>query len=73
MAAPTEKTHPNRAAFPKGMSGPALRALHHAGVRSLADLSGWTEADLASLHGMGLKGIDLLREALEAAGRRFRR
>jgi DNA-directed RNA polymerase alpha subunit len=69
---PAETTHPNRAAFPTGLSGPALRALHAAGIRSVADLTRWTESDLAALHGMGPKGLDALRTALAASGRGFR-
>ena len=65
-------THPNKAAFPKGLSGPALRALHSAGVRSIADLTRWTEADLGALHGMGPKALTALRSALAASGREFR-
>lgn len=72
MTRPTERTHPNRAAFPPGMSGPSLRALGVAGVRAMDDLTEWTEAELARLHGMGPKGIALLRDALAASGRGFR-
>jgi hypothetical protein len=68
----TEATHPNRAAFPAGMGGPALRALHGAGVRSMADLEARTEAELLALHGMGGKAMGILRDALAASGRRFR-
>jgi hypothetical protein len=60
-------------AFPKGVSGPALRALHGAGVRSLEDLTGWTEADLGRLHGMGPKALVVLRAALDAEGLQFRK
>lgn len=73
MVSARESTHPNEAAFPRGMSGPALRALHDAGVRSVNDLARWTEADLAALHGMGPKALGVLRAALEASGRSFRR
>jgi Helix-hairpin-helix domain len=73
MARPTDTTHPNRAAFPNGVSGPALRALSAAGVRSVADLAHWSEADLAALHGMGPKALAVLRAALETSGRSFRR
>lgn len=55
------------------MSGPALRALHAAGVRSIPDLARWTVADLTALHGMGPKALELLRTALTAAGRTFHR
>jgi hypothetical protein len=69
---PTESTHPNRAAFPPGMGGPSLRALHVAGVRSMPELEAWTEADLLALHGMGPRALGILRDALAASGRQFR-
>lgn len=68
----TEATHPNRAVFPAGVGGPALRALQVAGVRSMADLEGHTEAELLAVHGMGPKAVGILRDALAASGRRFR-
>ena len=73
MARTTDATHPNKAVFPPGISGPALRALSSAGIRSMADLTRWTEAELAKLHGMGPKALNALRGALEASGRSFRR
>ena len=69
MKTPTDITHPNRAAFPSGMSGPALRALATAGIRSMDDVAGWEESDIAALHGMGPKGIRVLRDALTASTR----
>lgn len=72
MAKPTETSHPNRDAFPAGVSGPALRALDRAGVRSVGDLAKWVETDLAALHGMGPKAVAALRDALAAAGGHFR-
>lgn len=72
MTPPTDATRPNRAAFPEGLSGPALRALDSAGIRSLHDLESWTEHDVGRLHGMGPKGIRLLRDALATTGRSFR-
>lgn len=73
MTVARETTHPNEAAFPKGVSGPALRALHGAGVKSLRDLSKWSEADLARLHGMGPKALGALKAAMDAEGLKFRR
>jgi DNA-directed RNA polymerase alpha subunit len=70
---PADATHPNRATFPTGLSGPALRALHTAGIRSVDELTRLTERDLAALHGMGPKGIVVLRDALRARGLEFRR
>ena len=72
MGKPSDATHPNRAGFPPGISGPALRALAGAGVRSVADLGQWTEEELAALHGMGPKAITILRGALVASGGAFR-
>lgn len=62
----SETTHPNQAAFPPGVGGPALRALHTAGIRSIADLAKWTETDLAALHGIGPKALKILQAALAA-------
>ena len=68
-----DSTHPNASAFPPGLSGPALRALAHAGIHSLAQLAQWREEDVAQLHGMGPKGIRMLREALGVQQRHFKR
>ena len=65
MTRPDEATHPNRSAFPDGISGPALRALDTVGIRSMHDLESWTEHDLGSLHGMGPKGGQSALEAGE--------
>lgn len=73
MATKPESTHPNAAAFPAGLSGPALRALAHAGIRTMAQLAQWTASDVAALHGMGPKGIRILEHALADQGRHFRR
>ena len=66
-----ESTHPNEAAFPKGLSGPALRALKRANIKSMTQLSKWKESDLAELHGMGPKGIRILKAALGRQKRHF--
>ena len=72
MARTTDATHPNKAAFPAGVGGPALRALSSAGIRSMDDVAQWTEANLAKLHGMGPKALGVLRSELEASRRSFR-
>lgn len=71
MATRTDATHPNADAFPR-LSGPALRALARAGIRSMHQLSKWTESDVRQLHGMGPKGVRILIAALKVQGRRFR-
>jgi hypothetical protein len=72
MTSRSAATHPNADAFPAGLSGPALRALHHAGIRSVADLATRTEREVAGLHGMGPKGTQILKAALRAQGLGFR-
>ncbi|MBX3132323.1 MAG: hypothetical protein KF689_02895 [Gemmatimonadaceae bacterium] len=72
MTKPRSTTHPNEEAFPHGVGGPVLRALHHAGIRTMTQLARWSEPELAALHGVGPKGIRLLREGLRRQRLRFR-
>jgi hypothetical protein len=65
-------THPNADAFPRGMPGPALRALAKAKLRSMSDLTRTTPAELQALHGMGPKAIRMLADSLALQGLRFR-
>lgn len=67
-----DATHPNAAAFPHGLGGPALRALAHAGIKSMAAVAQWTEKDLLALHGMGPKGIRMLKAGLADQARHLR-
>lgn len=57
--------------FPPGVSQPALRALHGAGIQRLEQLTTCSEAELLKLHGMGPKALGVLRQALEARGLKF--
>ena len=66
MSADRTRTHPNEAAFPKGLSGPALRALANAGIGSMAEVARWSDADLVALHGFGPRGLRVVRDALHA-------
>jgi predicted flap endonuclease-1-like 5' DNA nuclease len=68
-----DATHPNAARMPHGLSGPALRALARAGIRSTATLARWTEADLAALHGIGPKAIRTIKDALARHAQHLRR
>jgi hypothetical protein len=59
--------------LPAGLARPALRALASAGITRTADFERVTEAELAKLHGMGPKAIDLIRQALADARLTFRK
>lgn len=73
MSKKTESTHPNAAAFPAGLSGPALRALANAGIRSMTQLAEYTADDIAAMHGMGPKAVRLLEQELAVRERGFKR
>lgn len=68
---PTESTHPNASAFPP-IGGPALRALDTAGIRSLSAVTQWSEGELLALHGMGARGVNILKQALATRGQHLR-
>lgn len=53
------------------ISEPATRALHLIGVTNLEQVSEHTEKQISELHGMGPKGVRMLREALEQHGLSF--
>ena len=55
---------PQGSSLPAKLSQPALRALAGAGIVNLEQLTTVTEAELLKLHGMGPKGIRILRQAL---------
>ena len=48
------------------VAAPAQRALDSAGIANLKQLSKFTEAEVAQLHGMGPNALGKLREALKA-------
>ncbi|GAB2600423.1 helix-hairpin-helix domain-containing protein [Pseudactinotalea suaedae] len=52
--------------LPRSIGRPATRALAEAGITSLDELARLSEAELASLHGIGPKAVAILRDALAA-------
>lgn len=58
--------------FPK-LAQPALRALTGAGIRSLEQLTGYSEAEIRQLHGIGPNALKTLDEALKAKGLSFQK
>ncbi len=47
------------------IGAPATRALGNAGYTALRDLAGVPRAELAKLHGVGPKALDIVQSALE--------
>lgn len=57
--------------LPGVLSSPAHNALVYAGFTRLEQLRHKTEREIAALHGMGPKGIRILRDALAERGWTF--
>ena len=57
--------------LPAGLSHPARSALATAGLDDLTAVAAAGELAVAGLHGMGPKGIRILKEAMHAAGLAF--
>lgn len=53
------------------IGAPATRALEHAGVTRLEQLTTWRRSQLLALHGMGPKALGLIEQALGARGLGF--
>ena len=51
---------------------PGLRALDGAGIQYLEQLTGYSEAEIRPLHGIGPNALEKLREALAAQGLSFK-
>ncbi|WP_328426664.1 helix-hairpin-helix domain-containing protein [Micromonospora sp. NBC_00389] len=47
------------------IGAPATRALDNAGYTALRDLAGVPRAELAKLHGMGPKALEIIQSALK--------
>lgn len=58
--------------LPPKLAAPAHRALARAGIVRLEQLTEFSEAEIMQLHGVGSKGLDLLRHALAAKGLSFK-
>lgn len=53
-------------------SAPAMRALLNVNIKTLKDLSKWSEKDILKLHGIGPKSIPIWRKALKQKGMTFK-
>jgi DNA-directed RNA polymerase alpha subunit len=57
---------------PKRKGAPARRALENKGIKTVKQLSQFTEREILALHGMGKTTIPKLQSALESEGLRFK-
>ena len=54
------------------LSAPARRALENNGIRTVQQLSEYSEKDILKFHGMGKASLPKLREALAKEGHTFK-
>lgn len=54
------------------ISAPARRALENAGIKTLKQLSKFSEKEISKLHGMGPNAVGKLQTALKEMGLRFK-
>ncbi len=66
-----QEHRPSEDDLPAKIGRPARQALEVAGYTRLSQLTAVSEKELLKLHGMGPKGIRILREALAAQGLAF--
>jgi hypothetical protein len=59
--------------FYSGLASPARRALENAGISSVSQLAGYTQAEVLSFHGMGPGSIPKLKRLLNAKNLDFRK
>ncbi len=57
--------------FPDKLSAPALRALLNEKITRLSQLAKRTEQEVRGLHGMGPKGVDMLKSEMKKSGLSF--
>lgn len=57
--------------LPEKLAKPAQRALASAGIKSLSDLSKFTEQEVADLHGIGKNALVTIKEAMKKEGITF--
>ncbi len=55
------------------LSAPARRALENAGIKTLKQLSKFTEKEITKLHGMGPNAVEKLKVMLKKEGLGFRK
>ena len=58
--------------FPPGLSQPARRALHGAGILTMRDVERFGRAELMQLHGFGPAALETLEDEMRSQGTRLR-
>jgi DNA-directed RNA polymerase alpha subunit len=67
-----EEQRKPQSGFLSRLSAPAKRALENKGIKTLQQLSAYSETEILSLHGMGKTTVPKLTAALQKAGLSFK-
>ncbi|GAP55509.1 hypothetical protein [Arthrobacter sp. 92] len=68
----TSKTvRPGHTPIPHGIAAPARRAMAHAGLETLEQVVQFGQRELSKLHGMGVRTMAQLMEAMDEHGLQF--
>lgn len=67
-----EKLKKDSAGFMSGLSAPAQRALKNEGIKTLNQLSKYSEKEILKLHGIGKSAIPVLKKALKQENLKFK-
>lgn len=59
--------------FLSALAAPARRALQNNGIKTLKQLSKFSEAEILKFHGIGKSSIPILKEALTEGGLSFKK
>ena len=66
-----KSVQPGHTPIPRGIGAPARRAMAHAGLETLEQVVQFGRRELSKLHGMGVKTMAQLEDAMDEHGIEF--
>ena len=66
-----KSVQPGHTPIPRGIGAPARRAMAHAGLETLEQVVHFGKRELSNLHGMGVKTMAQLEDAMDEHGLEF--
>jgi hypothetical protein len=66
-----KSVQPGRTPIPHGIGAPARRAMAHAGLETLEQAVQFGQRELSKLHGMGVRTMAQLQDAMDEHGLEF--
>lgn len=66
-----KSVQPGHTPIPRGIGAPARRAMAHAGLETLEQVVQFGQRELLKLHGMGVKTMAQLEDAMDEHGLQF--